>query len=52
MSRERENRKQKLNKRVDVIKKTNCVFCSNDKLHSNGLRFWCTKCKREKKPIK
>jgi hypothetical protein len=48
MSRIRKDRKIKLNKRTIVIKKQGCNFCSNDKMHTNKIRVWCTKCKKER----
>lgn len=48
MSKTRDGRKVKLNVRTYVIKdKYVCDNCNNGKCHSNGLRYWCTKCKHE-----
>ena len=51
MSRERTERKKKLNRRTIVIKKVGCEFCSNNKMHTDGARVWCTKCKKTRKNI-
>ena len=48
MSRERSGRKQKLNRRASIIKGPVCQYCNNDKMHSDGARRWCTKCKKDK----
>lgn len=51
MSKERTDRKMKLNQRTFVMKHISCDFCSNNKMHSNGIKLWCTKCKRKKKKV-
>lgn len=48
MSKEREGRKIKLNSRVQSVKGIFCRLCSNNKMHTDGSRYWCTKCKADK----
>ena len=48
MSNIRETRKSKLNVRTHVEKGMGCKFCPNNKMHTDGVRYWCTKCKRER----
>ena len=52
MSRERSGRKARLNTRVASAKKVGCKNCSNDKMHYDGYRAYCTKCKHEFENIK
>lgn len=52
MSRTREGRVAKLRKRATIVKNVGCKNCSNDKMHYDGHRAWCTKCKHDYDNIK
>lgn len=34
-----------------IVKKSGCKYCSNNKMHYDDIKSWCTKCKKQQ-PLK